>query len=74
MVLAGRAGDTALDEDERRLGGMRIATKYPRTAERHFEETGRAERAATVPSIEIRPIAKAGCSEPSADINFLLGT
>src|ERR671922_230231 len=37
MVLAGRVGDTALDEDERRLGGMRIATKYPRIAERHFE-------------------------------------
>jgi len=41
MVLAARAGDTAIDENERRLGTMRIATKYPRVAERHFEETGR---------------------------------
>src|SRR3954462_14958851 len=41
MVRAGRANDDALDEDERRLGAMRIATKYPRIAERHFEETGR---------------------------------
>ena len=41
MVLAGREGDPSLGESERRLGGMRIATKYPRIAERHFEETGR---------------------------------
>src|SRR5512132_1530851 len=41
MVLAGRQGDQSLGESERRVGGMRIATKYPRTAERHFEETGR---------------------------------
>ena len=37
MVLAARRGDATLDEAERRLGAMRIATKYPRTAERHFE-------------------------------------
>ena len=37
MVLAGRKGDERLGESQRRLGMMRIATKYPRTAERHFE-------------------------------------
>ncbi len=34
MVLAGRHGDDGLEEAERRLGAMRIATKYPRIAER----------------------------------------
>src|SRR6476659_3363465 len=41
MVLAGRRGDTRLGESERRLGMMRIATKYPRIAAAHFESTGR---------------------------------
>ena len=41
MVLAGRRGDPSLGESARRLGAMRIATKYPRTAERYFEDTGR---------------------------------
>jgi ATP phosphoribosyltransferase len=58
MVLAGRVGDTALDEDERRLGGMRIATKYPRIAERHFEETGRrAEVIEVKGSVELAPLS-----------------
>src|SRR5262249_58664508 len=41
MVLAGRKGDESMGESERRVGGMRIATKYPHIAERYFEETGR---------------------------------
>ena len=41
MVLAGRVGDTSLGESQRRLGMIRIATKYPRIAERYFESTGR---------------------------------
>jgi ATP phosphoribosyltransferase len=58
MVLAGRIGDPALDEDERRLGGMRIATKYPRVAERHFEETGRrAEVIEVKGSVELAPLS-----------------
>jgi ATP phosphoribosyltransferase len=58
MVLAGRVGDSALDEDERRLGGMRIATKYPRIAERHFEETGRrAEVIEVKGSVELAPLS-----------------
>jgi ATP phosphoribosyltransferase len=57
MVLAGRAGDTALGESERRLGEMRIATKYPRIAERHFESTGRqAEVIEVKGSIELAPL------------------
>jgi len=58
MVLAGRANDDALDEDERRLGAMRIATKYPRIAERHFEETGRrAEVIEVKGSVELAPLS-----------------
>jgi ATP phosphoribosyltransferase len=58
MVLAGRTGDNALDEDERRLGGMRIATKYPRITERHFEETGRrAEVIEVKGSVELAPLS-----------------
>jgi len=58
MVLAARAGDPSLDEDERRLGAMRIATKYPRVAERHFEETGRrAEVIEVKGSVELAPLS-----------------
>ena len=37
IVLAGRVGDESLGESQRRLGVMRIATKYPRIASRYFE-------------------------------------
>jgi ATP phosphoribosyltransferase len=58
MVLAGRRGDASLGESERRLGAMRIATKYPRTAERWFEETGRqAEVIEVKGSVELAPLA-----------------
>jgi ATP phosphoribosyltransferase len=58
MVLAAREGDESLGEDERRLGGMRIATKYPRIAERYFEETGRqAEVIEVKGSVELAPLA-----------------
>jgi len=57
MVLAGRRGDPSLDEEERRLGAMRIATKYPRVAERHFESTGRqAEVIEVKGSVELAPL------------------
>jgi ATP phosphoribosyltransferase len=57
MVLAGRAGDEKLGESERRLGVMRIATKYPRIAERYFEETGRQTELIEVKgSIELAPL------------------
>ena len=57
MVLAGRKGDQRLGESERRLGEMRIATKYPRVAERHFEATGRqAEVVEVKGSVELAPL------------------
>ncbi len=57
MVLAARRGDNSLAEAERRLGTMRIATKYPRIAERHFESTGRqAEVIEVKGSVELAPL------------------
>jgi ATP phosphoribosyltransferase len=57
MVLAGRKGDERLGESERRLGMMRIATKYPRIAERHFELTGRQVEVIDVKgSVELAPL------------------
>jgi ATP phosphoribosyltransferase len=57
MVLAGRRGDERLGESERRLGAMRIATKYPRVAERYFESTGRqAEVIEVKGSVELAPL------------------
>jgi ATP phosphoribosyltransferase len=57
MVLAGRKGDERLGESQRRLGMMRIATKYPRVAERHFESTGRQVEVIEVKgSVELAPL------------------
>jgi ATP phosphoribosyltransferase len=67
MVLAGREGDPSLGESERRLGGMRIATKYPRVAERYFEETGRqAEVIEVMGSVELAPLV--GLAEGIVDL------
>jgi ATP phosphoribosyltransferase len=61
MVLAGRRGDTKLGESQRRLGMMRIATKYPRIAERHFEATGRQVEVIEVKgSVELAPLIGLG--------------
>ena len=57
MVLAARAGSDLLGEAQRRLGMMRIATKYPRIAERHFEQTGRQVEVIEVKgSVELAPL------------------
>jgi ATP phosphoribosyltransferase len=57
MVLAGREGDPRLGDTERRLGAMRIATKYPRVAERFFDETGHeAEIIEVKGSVELAPL------------------
>ena len=57
MVLAGVKGDERLSESERRLGAMRIATKYPRVAERYFEESGhQAEVIEVKGSVELAPL------------------
>jgi len=61
MVLAGRRGDRRLGESQRRLGMMRIATKYPRIAERHFEATGRQVEVIEVKgSVELAPLIGLG--------------
>jgi ATP phosphoribosyltransferase len=57
MVLAGVAGDERMGESERRLGAMRIATKYPRVTERYFEESGRQPEVIEVKgSVELAPL------------------
>ena len=57
MVLAARRGDGSLDEAERRVGTMRIATKYPNIAERYFDETGRqADLIEVKGSVELAPL------------------
>jgi ATP phosphoribosyltransferase len=61
MVLAGRKGDDRLGEAQRRLGMMRIATKYPRIAEHHFEKTGRQIELIEVKgSVELAPLIGLG--------------
>lgn len=57
MVLAGKAGPDLALERLRRLGVMRVATKYPRIAARHLEETGRqAEIVEVKGSVELAPL------------------
>jgi ATP phosphoribosyltransferase len=57
MVFATVAGDDPAAEALRRLGVMRVATKYPRIAARHFERTGRqAEIVEVKGSVELAPL------------------
>jgi ATP phosphoribosyltransferase len=57
MVLAGEAGEDRAAEALRRLGVVRIATKYPRIAARHFLQTGRqAEIVEVKGSVELAPL------------------
>ncbi|HET9154823.1 MAG TPA: ATP phosphoribosyltransferase [Solirubrobacterales bacterium] len=61
MVLAGRVGSDRLSESEHSLGMMRIATKYPRIAERYFESTGRQIELIEVKgSVELAPLVGLG--------------
>ncbi len=61
MVLASKASSSP-DEDPaleslRRLGVMRVATKYPRIATRYLEETGRQSEIVEVKgSVELAPL------------------
>jgi len=67
MVVASTAGDDRLDEALRRLGVMRVATKYPRVAARHFERTGRqAEIVEVKGSVELAPLT--GLAEGIVDL------
>jgi ATP phosphoribosyltransferase len=57
MVLATTAGPDPAAEALRRLGVIRVATKYPRVAARHFERTGRqAEIVEVKGSVELAPL------------------
>jgi ATP phosphoribosyltransferase len=57
MVLASKAGPDPAAEALRRLGVMRVATKYPRIAERYLDETGRqAEIVEVKGSVELAPL------------------
>jgi len=61
MVLAAQTGDDRLAEAQRRLGMLRIATKYPRIAERYFESTGRQVELVEVKgSVELAPLVGLG--------------
>jgi ATP phosphoribosyltransferase len=67
MVVASVAGEDRLDEALRRLGVMRVATKYPKIASRHFERTGRqAEIVEVKGSVELAPLT--GLAEGIVDL------
>ena len=67
MVVATTAGEDRLAESLRRLGMMRVATKYPRIASRHFERTGRqAEIVEVNGSVELAPLT--GLAEGIVDL------
>ncbi len=57
MVLASREGPDATGEALRRLGVVRVATKYPRIAAEYLERTGRqAEIVEVKGSVELAPL------------------
>jgi ATP phosphoribosyltransferase len=57
MVMASKAGPDPALESLRRLGVMRVATKYPRIAARHLEQTGRQGEIVEVKgSVELAPL------------------
>jgi ATP phosphoribosyltransferase len=57
MVMASKAGPDPALESLRRLGVMRVATKYPRIAARHLEQSGRQGEIVEVKgSVELAPL------------------
>jgi ATP phosphoribosyltransferase len=67
MVLATAAGEDRAAEALRRLGVVRIATKYPRVAARYFLDTGRqAEIVEVKGSVELAPLT--GLAEGIVDL------
>jgi ATP phosphoribosyltransferase len=67
MVVASEAGEDRALETLRRLGVVRIATKYPRVAARHFLDTGRqAEIVEVKGSVELAPVT--GLAEAIVDL------
>jgi ATP phosphoribosyltransferase len=67
MVVASIAGPDRAAEALRRLGVMRIATKYPKIAAAYFERTGRqAEIVEVKGSVELAPLT--GLAEAIVDL------
>jgi ATP phosphoribosyltransferase len=67
LVLASVEGEDASVEALRRLGVMRVATKYPKTATAYFERTGRqAEIVEVKGSVELAPLT--GLAEAIVDL------
>src|SRR3954469_7701807 len=68
MVVASPDGaEDPAEEALRRLGVMRVATKYPRSAQRHFAATGRQVEIVEVKgSVELAPLT--GLVEGSVDL------
>lgn len=57
MVLAAIAGDSGPAEHERRLGLMKVASKYPRVAREYFASLGRQVEVVELKgSVEIAPV------------------
>jgi ATP phosphoribosyltransferase len=57
MVVAAREGGDPIADSLRRLGRVRVATKYPRVAARHFADTGRqADIVEVKGSVELAPL------------------
>jgi ATP phosphoribosyltransferase len=57
MVVAAREGGDPIADALRRLGRVRVATKYPRVAAQHFTDTGRqAEIVEVKGSVELAPL------------------
>ena len=67
MVVATREDDDSMEEALRRLGVVRIATKYPKTAAKHFESTGiQVEIVEVKGSVELAPLT--GLAEAIVDL------
>ena len=67
MVIATVDGPNPMDEALRRLGIVRVATKYLKTAQRHFDKTGRQVELVEVKgSVELAPLT--GLSEAIVDL------
>ena len=67
MILATVAGADRAEEALRRLGMVRVATKYPKVAAAYFERTGRqAEIVEVKGSVELAPLT--GLAEAIVDL------
>ena len=68
MVVAAPEDGERMEESLRRLGTVRVATKYPRIAARHFASTGRhAEIVEVKGSVEIAPLT--GLADAIVDLS-----